>query len=78
MSAASAKVAGPRIEGEGERPRGEVAARGSGSGRGRGGYERGSDMATREEKEDSEDSFEEVKDKRKPQFTRGGKDYSGV
>ena len=74
MSAASAKVAGPRTEGEGERPRGGEAARG----RGRGGYERGSNMAAREEKEASDDSFEEVKDKRKPQFTRGGKNYSGL
>jgi len=90
MSAASSKPAGPRPEGEegkprtdGDRPRGDgdrPRGDGAGRGRGRGGYERGGDRGgfKREEKSvGSDDSWEDVKDKRKPAtFTRGGKNFS--
>lgn len=93
MSQASAK--GPRQEGEQdqkergerqERPerqeRGERTNRGDFGGRGRGGrggFERGSDRPKAEQKESSDDSFEEVKEKRRgpQQFSRGGKNYGG-
>lgn len=86
MSHASAK--GPRQEGEQQEPReraerpereerGERTHRGDFGGRGRGGrggFDRGSDRV--QEEKGSDDSFEEVKEKRRgPQFSRGGKNY---
>lgn len=89
MSAPSSKPAGPRPEGEegkprtdGDRPRGDgdrPRGDGAGRGRGRGGYERGGDRGafkTDEKSVGSDDSWEDVKDKRKPTFTRGSKNFS--
>jgi len=47
-------------------------------GRGRGGFDRsgGDHHAKPKDKENSDDSFEEVKEKRKPQFSRGGKNFA--
>lgn len=86
MSHASSKPTGPRPEGEhhehrehrdhdGAKPtRGGYGDRGGREGgRGRGGFDRASDR--KHENKDSDDSFEEVKEKRKPQFSRGGKNY---
>lgn len=74
MSQASSKPSGPRPEGETREIREGERTRGDYRGRGRGGFEGRSDRPARA-KEDSEDSFEEVKDKRKPQqqFQRGSK-----
>ena len=87
MSQASNKPAGPRPEvkeGEAQQkqepreprePRGEHhehGTRGDHRGRGRGGFERQSDRPRKDEKE-SDDSFEEVKERRKPVFHRGSK-----
>ena len=88
MSQASNKPTGPRPEGEQHehreqrephKPRefdGSKPARGEfgGRGRGRGGYDRAGDRAQHKDKE-SDDSFEEVKERRKPQYTRGGKNH---
>lgn len=88
MSHASSKATGPRPEGdtkeqreqreprehrEPREPR-EHHERGSRGerGRGRGGFERGGDRPKKEDS-GSEDSFEEVKERRKPQFHRGSK-----
>lgn len=75
MSQASSKPSGPRPEGEAREIREGERTRGDYRGRGRGGFEgRPSDRPARA-KDDSDDSFEEVKERRKPQqqFYRGSK-----